>query len=203
MSSWSDAFAFPYITNRNNLPSSNGLHRFTYYQRARQLDSSLGRLGFGSALTLSASSDRIASQVLNKAVLAFASQWNYSASGSRGGTDSSPEYALAQQLYLTMHKTLWQDAFTALQDAESLTHSFRVIFARIIFSFIRGPVDTTQYSTRQSSHEENHAIWLLGGGRTTTMIRLTIKCCRNLSTSPHNVFLDRKALRNFRMHHTS
>lgn len=107
LSSWSNPTTCPYVIYQYCLSSSDGLHCSTFYERARQLDSSLAQLKFGSALNLSTSNNHLATQVLNKVVLAFASQWNYSASGSRRETSRSPDDILAQQLHVTMHKTLW------------------------------------------------------------------------------------------------
>ena len=146
LSSWSTAITCPYVSNNSELASSTVHSITTFYERANRMDGSIARLGLAKIASSANAHRAMESQVLNKVILAFASQCD-SASAPRHKVSPNP---FARTLQAIMQKTLWHDAHKALQKVADRAGSFRIIFARLIFSFIQKPLDTESPAADQS-----------------------------------------------------
>ena len=148
LAAWSTIRTCPYSLATSSPATDSAADTASYncssfYERACRMDSTVQRIGLKNIPNLSPSQNELAAQVLHKVVLAFACQWDtagWLTQNRSASAYSSFEVDLSRQLHQTMQKTLWNDAQTALCQAANL-QSFRVIFAQLIFSFIRSPFD--------------------------------------------------------------
>ena len=100
------------------------------------MDSCLPRLGLENVVSSAHAHRGMESQVLSKVILAFASQWD----SSTAQWDGKNRDDFAQTLQDVMKRTLWHDAHKTLQKVAGSAGSFRVILARLIFSFTTNPM---------------------------------------------------------------
>lgn len=93
--------------------------------------------------------DRAASNALNLAIMAFASQWSQSSERSKAkfsdesdaGRDSTPPEIEFDRI---IQESLWKQARKALQAAAHI-ESFRVVFAHIIFALTQRPLSADEH----------------------------------------------------------
>ncbi len=134
-----------------------------FYSRVSRLDAAFSRL---RGRKMSPSEDRAATNALNGAVMAFASQWSQSSHNSfwrsQVGTSrigachthsasvplvTSTSESMEYERFI--QKTLWHEAWTAIQAVAEID-SFRVILAYMIFALTQRPVDTEKASTLEA-----------------------------------------------------
>jgi hypothetical protein len=128
--------------------------------RVSRLDAAFARL---RERELSAIESRTATNALNAAIMAFASQWSHSSHNafwkSREGKSqmmacqsqsqglfSHSEWTNNERL---IQKTLWHDARSAIQ-ASAEIDSFKVILAYMIFALTQRPIDVKNKSTSET-----------------------------------------------------
>lgn len=149
LSTWSTIQNCPYLPSNKtdpNFMAMNGADKrcASFYERACALDTACYRSHVRGFPALSPSQNQLASQALQKAILAFSSQWTADqspsiASAQNPNTGCQDLHSdLAAQLHFTMQKTLWHDAQHTLQAAQELV-SFKVLCAYLIFAFIPSP----------------------------------------------------------------
>lgn len=126
---------------------------------------------------LTISDNKTASNALNLAIMAFATQWSQSSERRRsksrkidsegcvietpenvysrdGAENTQRSSGLRPHLDRTMQHSFWEQARQAIQDATQI-ESFRVVFAHIIFALTQKPVDRDQHSPSSGSRDRN------------------------------------------------
>lgn len=152
LSSWSTALTCPYVSHQSTFSRSmayvNSRVNSSFYNRVRQMDAMLPGSGLASVPESARVNGRQGSDVLNKVVLAFASQWG----GPSALQPGSSHQDLSDSLQEVLHRTLWFDAQRALQNASRSAYSFQTIFARLLFAFIPSPISTVGTDSSVNEH---------------------------------------------------